>query len=151
MSTPPPPPGNDPYPPYQPPQPPAAQPPPTPYVPPAAGYAQGPYTQPGAYPGALQPPNNGLAIASLIVGIASIPLALCCIGLGPVTGIVGVILGFVARNQINQSAGAQGGSGLALGGLICGGIGIFIGAIFIVLDIIFFGLSLFPLAQGTGD
>jgi hypothetical protein len=64
---------------------------------------------------------------------------------------VGMILGFIARNQINQSAGAQGGGGLALGGLICGGIGIFIGAIFIILDIIFFGLSLFPLAQGTGD
>jgi hypothetical protein len=124
--------------------------PPTPYVPPAPGYAQGPYTQPGAFPGALQPPNNGMAIASLIVGITSIPLSLCCIALGPLVGIVGVILGFVARNQINQSGGAQAGSGLALGGLICGGVGILIGAIFIVLELIFFGLSLSPLAQGTG-
>ncbi|HYZ02461.1 MAG TPA: DUF4190 domain-containing protein [Candidatus Binatia bacterium] len=151
MSTPPPPPGNDPYSPYQPPRPPpAGQQPPTPYVPPPPGYAQGPYTQPGAFPGALQPANNGMAIASLIVGITSIPLSLCCIALGPVAGIVGVILGFVARNQINQSGGAQAGSGLALGGLICGGIGILIGVIFIVLELIFFGLSLFPLAQGTG-
>ena len=147
MSTPPPPPGNDPYPPYQPP---SGQEPPTPYVPPPPGYAQGPYTQPGAFPGALQPANNGMAIASLIVGITSIPLSLCCIALGPVAGIVGVILGFVARNQINQSGGAQAGGGLALGGLICGGIGILIGVIFIVLELIFFGLSLFPLAQGTG-
>ncbi|MBO0689184.1 MAG: hypothetical protein J2P40_06365 [Candidatus Dormibacteraeota bacterium] len=37
------------------------------------------------------------------------------------------------------------------GRLICGGIGILIGAIFIVAEIIFFGLSLFPLAPGTGD
>jgi hypothetical protein len=120
-------------------------------VPPTPGYGQGPYTQPGAFPGALQPANNGMAIASLITGITSVPLALCCIGLGPLVGVVGVILGFVARNQINRSAGAQTGSGLALGGLICGGIGILIGAIFVVAEIIFFGLSLFPLAQGTGD
>ena len=150
MSTPPPPSGNDPYPPYQPPPPPIGQ-PPTPYVPPAPWYAQGPYTQPGAYPGALQPPNNGMAIAALIVGISSIPLALCCVGVGPVVGIVGLILGFIARNQIRQSGGAQGGDGLAVGGLVCGGVGVFVGAIVVVLDIVFFGLSLFPLASSSGD
>jgi hypothetical protein len=62
--------------------------------------------------------TNTLAIVSLIASIASwiiIP------GLG---GIIGVICGIMARNQIKTSEGRQTGDGLALGGIIVGGINI---------------------------
>ena len=59
-----------------------------------------------------------MAIVSLIASIASwviIP------GLG---GIIGVICGIMARNQIKASMGRQTGNGLALGGIIVGGVNI---------------------------
>jgi predicted acyltransferase len=37
-----------------------------------------------------------------------------------VPGVLGVIFGFIARSQIRQSRGTQGGDGLALAGIIVG-------------------------------
>lgn len=105
--------------------------------PPPGPYGQqqpGPYGQPGANPygqqqglpyqpyggapspyGAFTPPKqtNGLAIASLIVSIGSI--VLCC----GFPGIVGAILGHVARRQIKDDPN-QTGEGIALGGIVVG-------------------------------
>jgi hypothetical protein len=61
------------------------------------------------------PPNNGLAIASLVcscVGVVPFFFGLPC--------ILGVIFGFVSRSQIRNSQGRQQGSGLALAGIIVG-------------------------------
>ena len=62
----------------------------------------------------FQPPaTNGLAIASLILGLVGwVP---CGVG-----SIVAIVLGFVARNQIRESQGRQGGDGLALAGIVLG-------------------------------
>jgi hypothetical protein len=57
--------------------------------------------------------TNGLAIGSLVCSCAGVFL----IG---IPAVVGIILGFVARAQIRQSNGAQGGAGLALAGIIVG-------------------------------
>jgi Domain of unknown function (DUF4190) len=57
------------------------------------------------------PKTNGLAIASLVLGI--IP----CTG---VTSILAIVFGFIARNQIEKSGGTQQGSGMALAGIILG-------------------------------
>ncbi|MEZ0580597.1 DUF4190 domain-containing protein [Nocardioides sp. MH1] len=85
-----------------------------PYGQPASPYQ--PYGAPSPYSGYPTPPQtNGLAIASLIVSIASIPV--CC-GLA---GIVGAILGHVARKQIRTQPN-QTGEGMALGGIIVGWI-----------------------------
>ena len=64
--------------------------------------------------------NNGLAIASLVCACAGF--------LFIVPGVLGVIFGFVARSQIRQSGGTQGGDGLALAGIIVGfaWIGLFV-------------------------
>ena len=80
-------------------------------------------------PPPAQAPTSGMAIASLvasILGLTFIPV------LG---GIAGVILGYVARNQIRESGGAVGGEGLAKAGLIIGwvGIGLFVTACTIVV------------------
>ncbi len=69
------------------------------------------------------PSTNGLAIASLVLGIVGwVP---CGVG-----SVVAIVLGFVARNQIRQSQGRQGGDGLALAGIILG----FVGIALVVLD-----------------
>jgi hypothetical protein len=108
-ATPPPPPAQPPVPPAQPPAPPApgygAVPPPPP-PPPAYGAPMG---------AAVAPATNQKAIWALVLGIAGF---LCC-GL---LGIGGLLLGMQARNEIKASGGAQGGDGLALAGMICGGI-----------------------------
>lgn len=67
-------------------------------------------------PGAVATPvarTNGLAITSLVLSIA-----LC--GLG---SVIAIILGFVARKQIDRSAGLEKGKGLATAGIIVGFIG----------------------------
>jgi hypothetical protein len=60
------------------------------------------------------PRTNGLAIASLVLGILGfIPCVL-------IPSILAVVFGFIARNQIDQSGGMQQGSGMALAGIILG-------------------------------
>lgn len=78
------------------------------------GYAAGPYSYPAAPPAR---PTEGLAIASLVVSCAAVP-GLCGYGLGAVLGIVGAVLGHVARRRIRASG--AGGAGMALAGVIVG-------------------------------
>ena len=58
-----------------------------------------------------QPPNSGLAIASLVLGITGFCLPI-------ITAMAGLILGIVAMNKIKASGGRIGGHGLALAGTI---------------------------------
>jgi len=80
--------------------------------------------------------TNGLAIASLVLGIVSIPLLLLN-GCGVLFGIGALITGFIARSQIKRSAGAQTGDGLALAGIILGVIvGVLIGIAVVTISIL---------------
>jgi len=83
--------------------------PPSPSPQPATPYSAAPKTG-----------TNGLAIASLVCGI---------VGCFTITAIVAVVLGFVARNQIEKSGGTQQGSGMALAGIILGFVWIGLGFI----------------------
>jgi hypothetical protein len=58
--------------------------------------------------------NQTMAIVSLVCGI----LGLCCGVLGP----IGLIVGYIAFNNANKNPAQYGGRGLALGGMITGGI-----------------------------
>jgi hypothetical protein len=85
------------------------------------GYPAGPQ---GAYPAYGYPmmparPTNGLAIASMVVSILA-AVGLCMYGLGGWIGIVGAILGHVARRQTRERGDA--GEGMALAGIIVGWI-----------------------------
>ena len=71
-----------------------------------------------------QPKTSGLAIASIVLGIAG----LCTVGL---TGIVGIILGIIALKKIGRSGGQVAGRGLAIGGLVASIITLLLGAIFV--------------------
>ena len=76
--------------------------------------------------------SNGLAIASLVLGIVSLPSA-CCYGGGALLGIGSLVLGFLARRQIRESGGTQQGDGLAVAGMVTGGIAILGGVLWVVL------------------
>jgi Domain of unknown function (DUF4190) len=121
--SPPPVPPSNPYDPY------AQQPSPAPQYSPPPQYGQ-PYGAVPQYPGygpqmADPTKQNGLAVASMWTGIGSILLACCC-GLfgGLPAGIVAIILGIIGNRQIAERGGQ--GKGMALTGIITGGVALLI-------------------------
>ena len=71
--------------------------------------------------------TNGLAIASLVLGIVGF---LVYFGFG-VTPILALVFGYVGRKQIRQRG--QNGSGLAIAGIVLGWIGITLIVVFFVV------------------
>jgi hypothetical protein len=71
------------------------------------------------------PKANGMAVASLVLGIAGIFLG--------ILSVVAVALGYAARRQIDASAGTQGGRGMAVAGIVLGWIGVVLWIIWVVL------------------
>lgn len=67
--------------------------------------------------------TNGLAVASLVLGL------LWLYGVG---SLLAMILGYVARSQIDDSRGRDGGRGLAIAGIVLGWIG-FLGTAALIL------------------
>jgi uncharacterized protein DUF4190 len=96
--------------------------PPPPPPPPGAGYIPPP---PGGYTsmsaGYAAPRNDGLAVASLVIGILSLVCSFVCLGV--VLGPTAAIMGFISRQRIASSGGALGGGTLAIIGLILGIVG----------------------------
>ena len=97
------------------------------YVPPpppgAGGYVPPPppgsYIAPGM--GYAGPRRDGLAVASLVIGIFSIACFFICLGI--VLGPTAAIMGFISRQRIGTSGGTLGGGTLATVGLVLGVIG----------------------------
>jgi Domain of unknown function (DUF4190) len=79
-------------------------------------------------------PSNGLAIGALVVGILAIPGACCCYSSIPL-GIAAIIMGILAMNKAKESPQTHGGRGLALGGLICGIVGLVMTIIVLILGV----------------
>jgi hypothetical protein len=122
---PPPPPSGYPPPPAQGP---APYPPPiNPYAAPQTGPGYGYAPGPAGYYGA--PRSNGLAIASLILGIVGWPF--CGVG-----SILAIVFGAIARGQIRAAAGRETGDGLALAGIILGCIGLALVIGFFVISVL---------------
>lgn len=74
--------------------------------------------------------NNTLAIVSLVLGV----LGLCC----GFSGIAALITGYMAKNNADREPHIYGGRGMALAGMILGGISIFLMIIGVLVQI--FGL-----------
>lgn len=91
---------------HQPP-PPAAY-PPAAYPPPPPGYGY-PYTV------TVQHKTNGFAVAGLVLGI---------VWLYWIGSVLALIFGYVAKSQIDQSNGTQGGRGMAIAAIVLGWIGV---------------------------
>lgn len=83
------------------------------------------YNDPNQY-GYQQKPTNGLAIASMILGIVSIVFGLCY-GVGIVFGIISLVFAIISKKASEGKF-----SGMALAGLICSIIGIVISIVVIV-------------------
>lgn len=74
----------------------------------------------------IQRRTNGLAIASLVLGITWIWW---------VGSLLAVIFGIVAHRQINQSNGTQTGGGMATAGIVLGWLGIVVFVLFMVFAV----------------
>jgi hypothetical protein len=128
---------------------PPAEPPPTPSEPPGPGWwlaSDGRYYPPEQAPTNQGPPppaftayspygapavqatTNGLAIASMVLGI----LWLYWIG-----SILALVFGYIAKGQIDRSAGRQTGRGMAIAGIVLGWIGAAALVLIIVMAIAF--------------
>ena len=87
------------------------------------------------------PKNNGMAIASMVLGIVAIPL-ICCRLVGIVPAILAIVFGFLSKKKIAESNGLEIGKGMSLAGIILGFVTVGICAIIIVISIIgMFGLT----------
>ena len=88
----------------------------------------------------FQPPvasasvNQTLPIISLVLGIVSI----CCY-ISPLTGIAALITGYLGLKNVNNNPSQYGGKGLAIAGMIVGGIFFLLGIIYYIL--IFLGIA----------
>ena len=69
-----------------------------------------PYPQVAPMP--PQVPTNGLAVASMVLGI------LCLYGIG---SILALVFGYQAKGQIERSGGRESGRGMAIAGIVLGG------------------------------
>ncbi|HLG16368.1 MAG TPA: tetratricopeptide repeat protein [Blastocatellia bacterium] len=67
--------------------------------------------------------RKGLAVASLVIGIVSIPT----IGLVMVGAITGLLLGIVALRNIKRAPSVYGGQGLAIAGIVTNAVAIIVG------------------------
>jgi hypothetical protein len=126
----------NPYGDQRPPSPPPPYPQPT--YPQQPGYQRSypPYPPQPGYPGyppgyGVTPQNEGLAVASMVIGIVSFALA-CGYGLGLLGSPVALVMGRISMKRIDQSGGQLGGRGMAQAGFIMG----IIGTVLLVLALI---------------
>ena len=124
----------------------SSQPPPAPYSPPAPMQQS---WQPPSQPmqTGWQPPpppayspqkKQGLAIASLILGICSITVGWCC-SLGVLTAPVGIVLGIVSLVQIKNNPSENGGKPLSITGIATGAAYL----LFWALIVLIYGVAIF--------
>lgn len=100
--------------------------------PPIAPAPWQPPPPPAVYP--RQQQNQSLAVASMIVGILGLFIGQFC--LGPIPGIVALVLGLVALSQIKKSPHLYSGKPFAIVGIITGSLSTLISGAFLLLTII---------------
>ena len=81
--------------------------------------------------------NKTLPIISLVLGIIS----LCCY-VSPLTGIAALITGFLGMKNANNDPANFGGKGLAIAGMITGGLFFLIGIVYWIFILFFGGLAM---------
>jgi hypothetical protein len=139
-----------------------SEPPPTVWIPPALDTnpvgGQKPFDLPGSYnppqpvAPAWQPPppppiqvprgqKQGLAVASLVLGIFSVTIGWCC-SIGLVSAPVGIVLGIISLVQIKNDPANNTGKPLSI-------IGIVLSSAYVVFWILLFMLYGFALFMGS--
>jgi hypothetical protein len=81
-------------------------------------------------------PTSGKAIASLVLGILSMPSCFCVGIIAVLMGSGAIVLAMMAQKDV--AAGRAGGAskGMAIAGLICGIVGVLLGLVYVVLFVI---------------
>lgn len=93
--------------------------------------------QPPPPPSYLQPQSKGMATAAMIIGIAS----MAC--LGPIPGIVAIVLGAMTLSQIKKNPDTVGGKQQAVTGIVTGSLAVLIygGLMLVYVVMILFAAS----------
>ena len=78
-------------------------------------------------------PQQGLAVASLILGIFTVTFGWCYVGV--VTGPIAIVLGIIALVQIKNNPEKHAGKPMAITGIVTGAVYFLIVAIFILIAI----------------
>lgn len=89
-------------------------------------------------------PSQTLAVISLVVGASSLILGWCCSN-GLLTGPAAIIIGIIALIQIKNNPQLYGGKGLAIGGIVTGGLFV----LFYMFFILIYGLAAIGGALGN--
>lgn len=84
----------------------------------------------GSPPASGVPPTNGKAVGALVASILGF---FCGVGF-----IVGLILGYSARNEIRASGGRQSGDGAATAAIVIGWVGVGLTVLGVILVSLFF-------------
>lgn len=115
-----------------------------------------PSPQPPAYGQPYQPsppygpgataPNDGMGIASMVVGIVALFLA-CGYGIGLLASPVALGLGLASKRRIDRSEGRLGGRGFAQTGFILG----IVGSVLLVLAIVVLVIVIIAGVNGAFD
>ena len=132
--------------PYHQPPPPGSPPPDDPYAPgqppPQDPWNQGQvppgshWQQPGYYQNPYQPPLPGMAIASLILGIVSLPSCMCYGCPSLICGILACIFGTMMLNQVKEGTAPASARGISIAGIICGAVGIVLSFCFWMIGVL---------------
>lgn len=106
-----------------------------PYAPPAAGYVPTPPAAGNGY--AAAPPTNGLALASMICGLAGLlgNVFVVFLVMPFFVSLAAVILGHVALSQLKKRPGT-GGRGMAITGLVTGYVAVGVAAIAVIVGLV---------------
>ena len=86
-------------------------------------------TAPAGGAGRPSTSTNGFAIASLVLGIAQL---FCCV----IGTVLALVFGYIAKRQIDESGGTQGGRGMAIAGIVLGWIGVGLIGLYILILIV---------------
>ncbi len=92
-----------------------------------------PFQPPPAGTGGL---NQTLPIVSLVLGIIS----LCCY-ISPLTGLIALITGYLGMKNANNDPANYGGKGLAIAGMIVGGLFFLLGVCYYIYIFVIIGLA----------
>ncbi|MFM8311412.1 MAG: DUF4190 domain-containing protein [Ilumatobacteraceae bacterium] len=89
-----------------------------------------PQSAAGLQMAAGQAKNDGMAIASMVLGIVS--LVIPCVGV--ITGLIGLVLGIISLGRV-QPRGERLGRGMAIAGIVCSSIALmlYVGFLLLVL------------------
>ena len=90
------------------------------WTPPVQTPAQPQPWRPPPPPPYVKSPSPGIAVGSMVVGIASLVLGVLCFG--PVIGVVAIALGIVALTQNKKMPQHVGGKGFAVAGIVMGSL-----------------------------